>query len=350
MSVTTNESGGGGGGSSAKRRRPVLITIVSLATVVVLAAVVAFGYLASLAGSFDSKTQSIESAFPADDARPERAGAASGAVNLLVIGSDARGGSGETENLPAVPNGGRSDTMMLVNIPGDRKSINVMSVMRDTWVEIPGYGEHKINAALALGGMPLLVQTLEGMVATRIDHVAIIDFEGFRGLTTALGGIEVNNPRSFRSSGVRGETFAAGNIVLEGESALKFVRERKQFSDGDYTRVANQQLLLKGVMSKFLTAETLTDPGKISAIVEDFAPYLSVDDGLNGLAAGQLAVSLREARSADVHTFTLPNLGTGRSANGQSIVLNDPGAVSEISAALAEDRLTAYVTDNGLGN
>ncbi|MGJ9402579.1 LCP family protein [Arthrobacter sp. KK5.5] len=348
MTVTNDGFGGTGGGRRTKRRRPVLITMVSLGLVVVLAAVVAFGYLASLAGSFDSKSQAIESAFPDDDVRPERAAEASDARNFLVIGSDARGGSGETEDLPSVPNGGRSDTLMLVNIPGDRQSINVMSVMRDTWVAIPGHGEHKINAALALGGIPLLVQTLEGLVDTRIDHVAIIDFEGFRALTTALGGVEVNNPREFRSSGVEGETFAAGKITLEGESALKFVRERKRFSDGDYTRVANQQLFLKGVMSRFLTAETLTDPGKISAIVDDFAPFVSVDDDLTGLAAGQLAVSLRKARSTDVHTFTLPNLGTGRSTDGQSIVVHDPEAVSEIAAALSEDRLTAYVTDNRL--
>ena len=87
--------------------------------------------------------------------------------------------------------------MMLVHIPADRKGAYVTSIMRDTWLDIPGHGKAKINAAFAYGGVPLAVQTLEGLLDTRIDHVAAIDFEGFKGLTDALGGVEINNPIAF---------------------------------------------------------------------------------------------------------------------------------------------------------
>ena len=97
--------------------------------------------------------------------------------------------------------------MMLMHIPENRENVYVMSIMRDTWVDIPGQGEHKINAAMAFGGVPLVVETIEGMFDTRVDHVAIIDFAGFKELTDALGGVEINNPAAFSASGSTGEFF-----------------------------------------------------------------------------------------------------------------------------------------------
>ncbi|RZU61572.1 LCP family protein [Zhihengliuella halotolerans] len=333
-----------------RKKRTGVVALIAVLLVVLIAAGVAVGYLFSLKNSFDQKSQSIESAFPTSD-RPDRSAESADAINYLVIGSDSRGGSGETEDLPRVPNGGRADTMMLVNIPGDRESINVMSIMRDTWVEIPGRGEHKINAALAFGGVPLLVETIESVVDVPIDHVAIIDFEGFKALTESLGGVEVNNPRAFTvHGGGQSYTYESGPITLEGDKALRFVRERKQFADGDYTRVANQQLFLKAVMAQFLTRETLTDPGKISNIVDDFSPFVSVDDEVDAFGLGKLGVSLRNVRSSDVHTFTLPNQGTGRSADGQSIVIHDPATTQAISEAMQKDTLTSYIENHGLEN
>lgn len=336
----------GGGEQPPKKRRGGRIFLVVLLVLVLAAGGLAVGYVWRLANSFETKSQTIESAFPSES-RPEKQEESRDAVNYLVIGSDARGGSGETENLAGVPNGARADTMMLVNVPGDRQSINVMSIMRDTWVEIPGQGEHKINAALAFGGVPLLVQTIESMVDVPIDHVAFIDFEGFRGLTEALGGVEVNNPREFTTAPPDPQHYEAGPITLSGERALRFVRERKAFSDGDYTRVANQQLFLKSVMAGFLKPETLTNPGRIANIVDEFSPYVTVDEGVNAIELGQLGLGLRNVRSGDVHTFTLPTLGTGRSADGQSIVLLDPEGTRQVSEALKNDSFTSYIQQYG---
>ena len=172
-----------------KTARNVLLGVVAFFLVVAVGAGV---YAFNLANSFNSKSQKIEQSFPEESARP--AETKTGAMNLLLLGSDSRAASlGEAE--AGGPSDQRSDTMMWVHIPADRKNIYMMSIMRDTWVQIPGHGEAKMNAAMALGGIPLVVQTLEGMFKSRIDHVAVVDFEGFKAMTDALGGVTVNVPQ-----------------------------------------------------------------------------------------------------------------------------------------------------------
>lgn len=331
-----------------KRGHPVRnVFLVLLAFAVVAAGIVAV-YTLSLANSFNSKTTTIETAFPEEATRPTRAAAAEGATNILLMGSDERATDTGADAAPADAEGSRSDTLMLMHIPKDRQNIYVMSIMRDTWTDIPGQGEHKINAAMSLGGVPLVVQTVETMFDAPIDHVVMVDFEGFKGLTDALGGVTVNNPVAFQSRGSEGEFFEQGNINLDGESALKFVRERYAFSDGDYQRVRNQQLYIKAVMSEFLSRETLTDPAKISRIVDEISPYLSVDEEFNAGTVASLALGMQSIRPNDVEFFTLPNLGTGTSADGQSIIVEDDAAIAEIAAALDEGSLAEYLESANL--
>ncbi len=320
------------------QKHPVRVTILVMLSIVLVGAVVAGVFVANLANSFNSKTQTIETAFPEESTRPDKPAEAKDAVNILLMGSDSRG-EGDAGTMA----GARSDTLMLMHIPGDRKNIQVMSIMRDTWVDIPGHGPSKINAAMSFGGVPLVVQTVEGLFDVPIDHVAIIDFEGFKALTNALDGVKIDNPEAFQSSGSQGEFFPAGPQVLDGESALKFVRERKAFSDGDYSRVQNQQLFIKAIMSKFLTAETLTNPVRINNVVSEMSPYLTLSDSLSAMEAGKLAFSLRDVRTSDVDFFTLPTQGVGTSADGQSIVLMDEEAVNAVSEALKTDTLHQYV-------
>jgi anionic cell wall polymer biosynthesis LytR-Cps2A-Psr (LCP) family protein len=185
------------------------------------------------------------------------------------------------------------------------------------------------------------------MFDTRLDNVAIIDFEGFKAMTDALGGVEVNVPVAFSTQQF---SFPAGKQQLTGEQALAFVRERKAFSDGDYQRVKNQQVFLKATMSRFLTAETLTNPVTLSKLVDTVSPYVSVDSSLDAAKAGALAVELRDVRASDVTSFTLPTLGIGTSADGQSIVLRDDAAIAEIRDALKNDTLGSYVQESGVAS
>lgn len=339
MTYTVEESAGPG----ARRKRPVRLVLLSALALVVVAGLVAGGYLFNLATTYNTQTEFIGEAFPEPTERPSRPLAAEGAQNVLLLGSDVNDRRGETENLAGVPTAGRTDTIMLMHIPADREGVYIMSIMRDTWTNIPGYGEHKVNAATAFGGVPLLVQTLEGMFNAPIDHVAILDFGGFTGITNVLGGVEVDNEIAFQSRGPAGEFFDEGAITLQGESALKFVRERYAFVDGDYQRVKNQQLFIEAMITKILARETLSNPIRVNQLVDEVSSYLSVDDALDAAAVGRLAVSLRNIRRDDVYFFTLPNLGVGTSVDGQSIVVKDDDAIARIAEALQNDTLGDFV-------
>lgn len=334
--------------SPQKKKRTGLMILLGALALVLIALLVAGGYLFSLARSFDNGTTKLEGAFPEESLRPEKPEAAKDAVNILLLGNDTRATDQGEENFASLPNGGRSDTMMVVHIPANREGVYVTSIMRDTWLDIPGHGKAKVNAAFAYGGVALAVQTLEGLLDTRIDHVASIDFEGFKGLTDALGGVEVNNPIPFKQHLKNGIVFPEGAQTLDGEEALAFVRERYAFKDGDYQRVRNQQLYVKAVMSTLMSKETLTDPGKISETVKEFAPFVAVDETLDAVKVAKLGTSMTSVRSNDMHFFTLPNKGTGRSADGQSIVVPDMNVISNFAEALKKDEVGQFVENNGL--
>jgi LCP family protein required for cell wall assembly len=265
-------------------------------------------------------------------------------MNILLIGSDHRKGD------PPAPSGlpnQRADVLMLVHLAADGKHAYGISMMRDLWVPIPGYGEAKINSALEQGGMPLAVRTVESLFGQKIQHAVMIDFEGFRGITEALGGVEVNNPVEFTASFDTHQHFPAGVIKLQGQRALEFVRERYSFADGDFHRVSNQQLFLRSTLAKLLSARTLTNPVTLYKLVNTASKYITVDKGLNATGLASLVYSLRNVRMQDAVFFTLPTAGFGTSTDGQSIILPDYGATAAVGAALGKDRLGQYAATLG---
>lgn len=334
--------------SGKKTTRNVLL---GFAAVVLIAGIIGGAYIFNLAQTFNSGTTKIDAAFPEESTRPQKSEPVNGTapMNILVMGSDTRG-TAELDIDNQASTDQRADTLMLVHIPADRKNVYAVSLMRDLWVDIPGRGESKINAALAYGGVPLMVQTVESLFQQRIDHVAMVDFEGFKGLTDALGGVEVDVKIPFapNSGPMKGHYYAAGKQTFNGDEALAFVRERKSFSDGDYQRVRNQQAYLKSIISKTIAKETLTNPVTVSNMVSAVSPFISVDKGFDAGAIGSLAVGMKDLRANDTVMFTLPTLGTGTSADGQSIVVKDPTAINDIAAALSKDQLGAYVTAHAL--
>ncbi|BDZ51679.1 hypothetical protein GCM10025867_39200 [Frondihabitans sucicola] len=187
----------------------------------------------------------------------------------------------------------------------------------------------------------MAIQTLEDLLGARIDHVAIIDFAGLSDMTTMLGGVTVDNPQAFTASRGSDRFFPAGSITLEGERALTFVRERYAFPTGDYQRVANQQLLLKGILSRLLSRDVLADPRALADFSSATSKNLTVDSKLTSTAMASLAYSLRGVDLSNISFFTMPTGGTA-TIDGQSIVKLDPSATDRLRTALTTDRLAAF--------
>jgi LCP family protein required for cell wall assembly len=264
------------------------------------------------------------------DSQPTSGSSTDGALNILLIGSD-----GQT----SVANG-RSDVIILVHISADRKKVYLIHFPRDMWVEIPGRGMDKINAAYAYGGAQLLVRTLRGLVDVPVDHVAVIGFEGFKAMTDAVGGVDVYVEEA---SSEWGYTFHVGMNHLDGYNALGFVRERYQLSQGDISRGRRQQAFVKALMLKILSKETLGNPVRFAALVKAIAQNLTVDDGFSVGEIYSEALTLRNLRSDDIVFITAPITGFGRSPQGASIDIVDKVKMAQLSTALRTDTLSSYV-------
>lgn len=259
-----------------------------------------------------------------------------GALNILLLGAD--------EPMDMVDftdsRGLRSDTIMVAHIPADRRSMQLMSIPRDSWVSIDGHGEAKINAALSFGGLPLAVKTIGEFIDAPIHHVAVIDFEGFKLLTDSLGGVDVESPEAF--TGKENHTFVKGMNHLDGDAALAFVRERYAFKDGDLQRGRNQQEYLGALFEKISSAGTLSNPARISSMVTDFAPYMYLDEKLTASAIGGIGFSMRDVRSDDIVYFTAPINGSGKSSSGQLYLRVDEKELQKVREAFAKDTVKEY--------
>lgn len=259
--------------------------------------------------------------------------------NILLLGSDTRSGSEA-----AMVSGSRADTIMLMHIPADGKGVYLVSIMRDTWVNIPGYGPAKINAALNYGGISLQVATIENLVGVKIDHVAEMEFEGFKSLVNSVGGVDVQVPFDFD---INAWSFRQGTQHMDGGAALAFVRARYQFADGDYQRVRNQRAFLRGLYSTMKAKGALNNVASFQSAVESVAGYVRVDQGLNAMQIAQLAAPVLTSGDTSMHMTTLPNAGPGWSYDGQSIVLVNQAANAQLANALQHDTMDQFMATYG---
>jgi LCP family protein required for cell wall assembly len=251
-------------------------------------------------------------------------------INFVLMGSDAR--KPDSEN-------GRSDTLMILHVDGDRKGASIISFPRDMYVEIPGHGKNKINAAYSFGGPQLSVQTLESLTGARMDHVAQVNFEGFINLTETLGGVTVKNKHEFSSHGY---DYPKGEITIEGEEALWYVRERKSLPNGDLDRSANQRKVMQAILAKGLSADTISNPLKFNAFVGGIAKDITVDSSLTDSDIRKMALSLR-LTPGDIDQIQAPISGFDTVSGAGSIDVVDEAKMKELSKALKKDKLASYV-------
>jgi anionic cell wall polymer biosynthesis LytR-Cps2A-Psr (LCP) family protein len=302
--------GPGGGGLPPAPRRGfrwgrLFLVLGILALVLVIGTVATAVHMFN---KFDGQVKRVGDVFAAlpQDERPAKS--ADGSTNILLVGFD----SWKT----SVP---RSDTIMLVHLPADRKKAYLVSIPRDSWVPVPGKRRAKINSSFAWGGPTLLIQTIEKFTDVRIDHYAQVSFTGFEAMTDAVGGVDMPG---------------AGH--LDGKAALKYVRERKTLAHGDFDRIKRQQKFIKVLMSK--SVDSADNPFKLTDLLDAASKAVSVDSGLTGGELRSLLLSARSIRSSSVVFSTAPTTGTG-TVGDQSVVFLDKTAGVALWKAMREDRM-----------
>ncbi|MFI9385210.1 LCP family protein [Kutzneria sp. NPDC052558] len=290
-----------------------------------------------------------------------------GATDILLVGDDRRTDL-KGNPLPAsilrqlrteANDGFSTDTLILLRIPKDGGKSYAVSIPRDTEVPIAGYRTDKINSAYGAvkyltaqrlrangehdntkieqdsdaAGRQALVSSVQALTGLTVDHYAEVSLYGFYLLSQAIGGVPVcllhatSDPNS-------GANFRSGPQTVSGGSALSFVRQRDNLPHGDLDRIVRQQAFLAAAAKKVLSAGTLLDPDRLSALAAAVQKSVVIDQGWDVFSFVQQAQSLT---GGNVEFVTIPVVNpNGRNDRGQSIVVVDPAAVKTFVAGLAD--------------
>ncbi len=249
-------------------------------------------------------------------------GDSSGPLTILIVGSDSREGltrseakeyrTGTAENTAT---GQRSDTMMLLHISGDRKRVTVVSLPRDSYVTIPTHtddsgdrvasSKNKLNAAYALGGAPLLIETIRNETGLTIDHYVEVGFAGVVNMVDALGGVDVCLPSAVddRRSGL---VLPAGKSHVDGLMGLAFVRARYIDPTADIGRMERQQRFLGSMFQEATSAGVLLNPVKLNAFLGATLDSVTIDEGMSRDMLLELAGELEGLAPKDIRFLTVP--------------------------------------------
>jgi LCP family protein required for cell wall assembly len=314
-----------------------------------LMAVLLVGACGSLAVYYNMQLGDVDriSSLRNHAARPEVSSQATGALNILLMGTD-NGNSGtsiQQEMADGDWNSGsfRSDTLMILHITKERDGAYLVSIPRDTWVRIPGHGKDKINSAFSIGGPLLAQRTVEELTEVRIDHLAMIDWSSFKDLTTALGGVPITIPETFTDPH-NNRTWKKGTYNLEGARALAYVRTRYGLEDGDLDRIQRQQNFLRAMLHKMLSQGTVSNPIKLTNVLEVLTDNLTVSQSFSVSEMRDLALSLRGLRGHEVEYLTAP-LGSYDYVDGQSIIRLEKGESRDLFKALRLDNIRTYLRE-----
>ncbi|NKX87187.1 LCP family protein [Nocardia coubleae] len=255
-------------------------------------------------------------------------------TNWLLVGSDGRGDLSEDQEAELATGGDtgpeRTDTIMLVHIPSSGPT-TMVSLPRDSYVSIPGHGKDKLNASFALGGAPLLVQTVEVATGVRIDHYAQIGFGGFASVVDALGGIEMCLDQPIVDP-LAGLDLPAGCQELSGPQALGFVRTRAT-PNADVDRMNHQRMFMSALLKKATSMGTLANPFALWPMATGVAGSLKVDDGDHIWNLAALGWAMR----GDTVTTSVP-IGGFTDTDVGNVLLWDKAKAPGFFDALAKDQ------------
>lgn len=231
-------------------------------------------------------------------------------VTFLLLGSDIR---------PVEGDQGRSDTLMVFRVNPEKKIAYLISIPRDSRVEIPGHRKNKINSAYQYGGADLTIETVQNLTGLDINHYAIIDFKGFKEIIDALDGIdiEVEKPIHDRFEGVDVD-FEPGMQHMDGDAALKYVRVRHV--DDDFGRIGRQQQFVKAIMEKMLSFGGVIKVPQLAGIAAD---NVTTDYDLGISRMISYAQMIKSVGRHNIHMVTLPGEAQ-MIGNGSYVVLDEP--------------------------
>jgi LCP family protein required for cell wall assembly len=284
--------GGGGGrrwrfwGQPGRRGRRIALILVTV--VVVLIAGVAGTYFwlnGKLNRSVTLPATSLTSA----------------GTNWLITGSDSRAGLSRAE-IDAMHVGFdegtlNSDSIMLLHLGSGRPVL--ISIPRDSYVDIPGHGWNKMNAALAYGGASLLIQTVENATGLKIDHYMGIGFGGLVAVVNQIGGVQICLKTGIHDS-YSGVNLSAGCHNLDGDQALAFVRDRHSFATEDLQRIQDQRAFLSALLKKATSPGVYLNPFTALPFGSTAASSMSVDTGTSLLDLAHAASALRDPETGTV--------------------------------------------------
>jgi LCP family protein required for cell wall assembly len=284
---------GGPGGAGRRRFRPRRIVAI-ICAVLALVIVVVAGMYFYLGSQLNKKNVLVNYS-----GRP----AASAGQNWLIAGSDSRQGlTAKQERQLATGHdigGHRSDTVMILHIPANGGPSVLVSLPRDSYVPIPGYGENKLNAAFSFGGPKLLAKTVQNVTGLRIDHYMEIGFGGFVHVVDAVGGVRMCLKTSLydQASGAR---LKKGCQTLDGDQALAYVRTRHNFSDQDLQRVQDQRLFMRALLTKLTSPGVILNPFASIPAALGVANTVTVDQGTSLYQLIKAAFALRHPETTTV--------------------------------------------------
>ena len=285
----------------------ILISQVCLAVVTAAGVVFAYERLNGNIANGEAITHTAE--------KPEYEGER-GPLNVLVMGSDSREGeSNDLESAGATDE--RSDTTILIHVSADRKDAYGVSLPRDAVIDrpdcrvkgetVPGEQAAMFNTAFTVGGAQCTIQTVEELTGIYIDHFVTVDFNGFKDMVDAVGGVEVCIPKDVDDDEVDIH-LDAGTQELTGQDALNYVRERHVLSlTGDIGRMKRQQAFIASMVNKVMSAGTLSRPDQVYSFLDAATDSIAVDEDLDSLGAlFDLVTQFKDTGLARIKFVTVP--------------------------------------------
>ena len=265
------------------------------------------------------------------------------AVNILVLGTDSRTSASDPSQWKEGAQ--RTDAIMIVQVSGDRKTVSVMSIPRDSWVEIPGHGQGKINAAYSFEGPKLLVQTVEKLSGLTVDHYVEVGMTGVSQMVDAVGGVNVclDYDVADEDSGLVWDTSQGTCQTVDGTKALAYSRMRKSDPTGDVGRGQRQRAVISAVVSKAAAPSTAFSFSRQDALVDAGTNALTVDRSAGTMSIAQMVLAFRSASGGGLTgapPIEDPAYSPEDADIGETVLLRDTTA-PDFFSKLRDGKLTA---------